>query len=129
MPLIKSRVVTGILLVFFFLQTVVPAHAYSVLTHEEIIDIVWKSDLQPLILQKFPQSTSEELQEAHAYAYGGSIIQDLGYYPHGSRQFSDLVHYVRSGDFVRALLSDARNANEYAFALGALGHYTSDIVG
>jgi hypothetical protein len=126
---ILRRPFTAAVLFFFCLQCTLPACAYSVLTHEEIIDITWASDLQPLIMQKFPHSTPEELKEAHAYAYGGSIIQDLGYYPHGRRQFSDLVHYVRSGAFVHALLTDAQNANEYAFALGALAHYTSDIVG
>src|SRR4051812_7806289 len=124
---LRRRIATSALLLFFCLQSVMPAHAYSVLTHEEIIDIAWKSDLQPLLLQKFPGLTPEQLKDAHAYAYGGSIIQDLGYYPHGSKKFSDLVHYVRSGDFVRALLLHAQNANEYAFALGALAHYTSDI--
>ncbi len=129
MRIFQKRSVTATVLLLFCLQCTLPAYAYSVLTHEEIIDITWTSDLQPLILQKFPHATAEELKEAHAYAYGGSIIQDLGYYPHGRRQFSDLVHYVRSGDFVHALLADALNANEYAFALGALAHYTSDIVG
>jgi hypothetical protein len=126
---LRQRIASSALLLFFCLQSVVPARAYSVLTHEEIIDIAWKSDLQPLILMKYPNSTPEQLKEAHAYAYGGSIIQDLGYYPHGSKEFSGLVHYVRSGDFVRALLRHAQNANEYAFALGALAHYTSDITG
>jgi hypothetical protein len=39
------------------------------------------------------------------------------------------VHYVRSGDFVRELLLESTDVNEYAFALGALAHYTSDITG
>ena len=39
------------------------------------------------------------------------------------------MHYVRSGDFVEALVREARDVNEYAFALGALAHYTSDTVG
>ena len=67
--------------------------------------------------------------EAHAYAYGGAVIQDLGYYPFGSTEFSNLVHYVRSGDFVRELLLESQDVNEYAFALGALSHYASDIAG
>jgi hypothetical protein len=33
---------------------------------------------------------------------------------------------VRSGDFVLALIRDAQDVNEYAFALGALGHYAAD---
>ena len=103
--------------------------AYSVLTHEEIIDLVWTDQLRPLLLKRFPSLTEEQLQEAHSYAYGGAVIQDLGYYPFGSAEFSNLVHYVRSGDFVRELLSQSQDANEYAFALGALAHYASDITG
>jgi hypothetical protein len=103
--------------------------AYSVLTHEEIVDLVWTDELRPLLLERFPTLTEEQLKEAHGYAYGGAVIQDLGYYPFGSVEFSDLVHYVRSGDFVRELLAQSQDANEYAFALGALAHYASDIAG
>ena len=103
--------------------------AYSVLTHEEIVDLVWTDELRPLLLKRFPTLTEEQLKEAHGYAYGGAVIQDLGYYPFGSVEFSDLVHYVRSGDFVRELLTQSQDANEYAFALGALAHYASDIAG
>jgi len=103
--------------------------AYSVLTHEEIVDLLWGDQIKPLLLQKYPDATPEQLKEAHSYAYGGSLIQDIGYYPFGSKDFSDLVHYVRSGDFVVALLDEAMDVNEYAFALGALAHYTSDLTG
>jgi hypothetical protein len=103
--------------------------AYSVLTHEEIVDLLWADQISPLILKRYPGLTEEQLKEAHAYAYGGAVIQDLGYYPFGSVEFSDLVHYVRSGDFVRELLAQSNDANEYAFALGALSHYASDIAG
>ena len=103
--------------------------AYSVLTHEEIIDLVWTDEIRPLLLERFPGLTEEQITEAHAYAYGGAVIQDLGYYPFGSTEFSDLVHYVRSGDFVRELVLESQDANEYAFALGALSHYASDIAG
>src|ERR1700730_2851512 len=103
--------------------------AYSVLTHEEIVDLLWTAEIQPLLLNRYPGLSEDQLREAHAYAYGGAVIQDLGYYPFGNVEFSDLVHYVRSGDFVQELLLQSRDANEYAFALGALAHYTSDIVG
>lgn len=103
--------------------------AYSVLTHEEIVDLSWTSEIRPLLLQRFPDLTAEQITEAHAYAYGGSVIQDLGYYPFGNRQFSDLVHYVRSGDFVVELVRQSQDSNEYAFALGALSHYAADIDG
>jgi hypothetical protein len=99
------------------------------LTHEEIVDLLWTDEIQPLLLLRFPNLSAEQLREAHAYAYGGSVIQDLGYYPFGNKDFSNLTHYVRSGDFVRELIIESRDANEYAFALGALSHYASDIAG
>jgi hypothetical protein len=103
--------------------------AYSVLTHEEIVDLAWTSEIRPLLIQRFPGLTEDQIKEAHAYAYGGSVIQDLGYYPFGNKEFSNLAHYVRTGDFVRELLIESQNADEYAFALGALSHYVSDIDG
>jgi hypothetical protein len=103
--------------------------AYSVLTHEEIVDLAWSDEIRPLLLKRYPGLSEDQITEAHAYAYGGAVIQDLGYYPFGSREFSNLVHYVRSGDFVRELLIESQDVNEYAFALGALAHYASDIAG
>jgi hypothetical protein len=100
--------------------------AYAVLAHEAIIDSVWDTNIRPLLLRRFPGATVDEIKEAHGYAYGGAIIQDMGYYPHGSFFFSDLAHYVRSGDFILALLRDSKDLNGYAFALGALAHYASD---
>ena len=102
------------------------AHAYSVLTHEAMIDSVWDSAIKALLLQRFPNATPDELTAAHAYAYGGSIIQDLGYYPFSSKFFSDLTHYTRSGDFILSLIRNSQDLNEYAFALGALAHYAAD---
>lgn len=102
---------------------------YSVLTHEAIVDAAWEDGIKPLLLLRFPNATPEELLQAHAFAYGGSLIQDMGYYPFGSKLFSDLAHYVRSGDFIRALIEEAQNLNEYAFALGALSHYAADTSG
>jgi hypothetical protein len=100
--------------------------AYAVLAHEAIIDSAWDTNIRPVLLKRFPAATEEQLKEAHGYAYGGAIIQDLGYYPHGSFFFSDLTHYVRSGDFVLALLRDSDDLYSYAFALGALAHYAAD---
>jgi hypothetical protein len=102
------------------------ASPYSVLTHEAIIDSTWDSAIRPVLLKRFPTSTAEELLEAHAYAYGGSIIQDLGYYPFGSQFYSDLTHYVRGGDFILNLIRESQDLDEYAFALGALSHYAAD---
>ena len=105
------------------------AAAYSVLAHEAMIDAAWEQEIAPLLARRFPRSTAADVRAARAYAYGGSLIQDLGYYPFGSKFFSNIVHYVRSGDFVEALVREARDVNEYAFALGALAHYTSDTLG
>jgi hypothetical protein len=115
--------------VAFTLLCSVPAFSYSVLSHEEIVDLLWGDEIRPILLKRFPTLKEDELRETRAYAYGGAVIQDLGYYPFGSREFSNLVHYVRSGDFVLQLLKDSKDANEYAFALGALAHYTSDLTG
>jgi hypothetical protein len=117
-----------LLLLFFFLATP-PAGAYSVLTHEELIDLTWADSIQPLLLKRFPNLTPAELREAHAYAYGGCVIQDLGYYPFGKPSFSNLLHYVRTGDFIRALFRESKDANDVAFAIGALSHYLGDTIG
>ena len=103
--------------------------AYSVLTHEQIVDLLWNEQIQPLLLKRFPAATPDDFKKAHAFAYGGSLIQDMGYYPFGNKYFSDLSHYVRSGDFVQALIEQSTDLNEYAFALGALAHYSSDVCG
>jgi hypothetical protein len=105
------------------------AGAYSVLAHEANIDALWQTSLRPLLARRFPQASATDVAQARAYAYGGAVIQDLGYYPFGSHFFSNLVHYVRSGDFVLALIRESHDVDEYAFALGALAHYTADNVG
>src|SRR4249920_1053262 len=83
-------------------------YGYSVLTHEAIVDSLWDSSIQKMLLKRFPMATREELEKAHAYVYGGCIIQDMGYYPFSSKLFSDLTHYVRSGDFVLAMLRESQ---------------------
>jgi hypothetical protein len=113
-------------LAFLFAGQLAPVRAYSVLTHEAIVDSAWETGIRPLLLKRFPAATAEELKVAHGYAYGGCAIQDIGYYPSGSKFFSDLVHYVRTGDFIENLLHDSRDLNEYAFAIGAMAHYAAD---
>src|SRR5580693_7927583 len=124
--LLFTRVAASLLIVLLC-STV--SSAYSVLTHEEIVDLLWTDEIRPLLLKRFPVLSEDQLKEAHAYAYGGAVIQDLGYYPFGSKEFSNLVHYVRSGDFVHELLLESQDFDEYAFALGALSHYAADIAG
>ena len=119
----------GLAILLLLLSGSRSSQAYSVLTHEEIIDLLWNTQLRPMILARYPGLTDDQIREAHAFAYGGAVIQDMGYYPFGNQEFSDLVHYVRSGDFVMELIKESQNANEYAFALGALSHYASDITG
>jgi len=123
------RIARAILFLFLLTLAARIAPAYSVLTHEEIVDLLWQDQIQPLLQKQFPAASEEDLRKAHAYAYGGSLVQDMGYYPFGNKHFSDLVHYVRSGDFVGALVSEAKDLNEYAFALGALSHYAADNTG
>ncbi len=116
-------------LAFLLAATAPAARGYSVLTHEAIIDTQWDKGIKPLLVARYPEATKDDLREAHAYAYAGAIIQDMGYYPFGSHFFSDLLHYVRSGDFVVNQLKDAQNLDEYAFALGSLAHYAADTEG
>lgn len=123
------RAFAVILALVLFLACPSESAAYAVLAHEAVVDSVWADNIRPLLLKRFPDATKEDLKEAHGYAYGGAIIQDMGYYPHGSFFFSDLTHYVRSGDFVVALLRDSKDLDGYAFALGALAHYAADNIG
>lgn len=122
-------IVRHVALILFLLLGCRLSLAYSVLTHEEILDLLWNDHVRPLILARYPGLTDDQIREAHAYAYGGAVIQDMGYYPFGNKEFSDLVHYVRSGDFVLELLHESQNPDEFAFALGALSHYASDVTG
>ncbi len=119
----RAAVVAGVL------AAAPPASAYSVLTHEQVVDVAWEDTLQPLLRRRFPRASTLDLRRAHAFAYGGSVVPDLGYYPFGSHYFSNLLHYVRSGDFVTTLLREARDVDDYAFALGVLAHYCSDTTG
>ena len=105
------------------------AQAYSVLSHEAIVDAAWDDSIKPILLQRFPNATPDDLRKAHAFAYGGAIVQDMGYYPFGSHLFSDLTHYIRSGDFIANMLAQAQDLDEYSFALGSLAHYAADNIG
>ena len=105
------------------------AEAYSVLAHEALIDSAWEDAIAPMLRERFPAASESQILKARAYAYGGSVIQDLGYYPFGSHFFTNLLHYVRSGDFIEAMVRNASDVYEYAFALGALAHYAADVTG
>ena len=123
---VRAGVVLLILCLFRFPR---PCSGYSVIMHQAIIDAEWEDQISPFLRARFPNATPEELRRAKSYAYGGSVIQDLGYYPLASHFFSHLTHYVRTGDFVQALFQESRDINDYAFALGALSHYSADIEG
>ncbi len=127
--MIRSTTLHRALVLISLLITTIQANPYSVQSHEEIIDIAWKNSIVPVILKHFPNLTDAQLNEAHAYAYGGSAIQDFGYYPFGNAFFSDLTHYVRSGDFVLCLIRNSQTADDLAFAIGALSHYIGDTIG
>jgi len=113
--------------VLFLLFSPLTAAAYSQFTHQTLIDVTWERTIRPLLMQRYPGTTMAQLTRAYSFAYGGCLIQDIGYYPFGKRFFSDLTHYVRTGDFVLALIRDARNVDEFAFALGALSHYVGGL--
>src|SRR5688572_11613574 len=123
---VKTFFVISLAFLFFVRD---PVFGYSVLAHQAIIDTVWESSLKPILLKRFPAANEEEFRKARTHAYGGSLIQDLGYYPFGNRFFTDLVHYVRSGDFLEVLIQESQTIEEYAFALGALAHYAADNTG
>lgn len=123
------KIISLFLIGFLFFIFPFNASSYGVLTHEAIIDAAWEKSIMPLLKARYPSSTAEQFKEAHSYAYGGAVAPDMGYYPFGSALFTNLVHYVRSGDMVEALLKDAENVNQYAFALGFLSHYEADNYG
>ncbi len=122
--IVKAFIFALVLLTMLALPSEV--RAYSIFAHETLVDAAWESSILPLLRRRFPHATPEDILSAHAFAYGGSIIQDLGYYPHANHEYSDLVHYVRAGDFIQTLIRDSRDISEYAFALGALAHYAAD---
>jgi hypothetical protein len=124
---LRRRISFQISLLYLASTVIRSCLACSVLSHEAIIDALWDIKLQPALLARFPKASPDDLKRAQGYAYGGAIIQDLGYYPHGSKKFSDMAHYVRTGDFVVALVKESHTLNELAFALGAASHYFSDI--
>jgi hypothetical protein len=128
-PVFLAPVLVPATAAVLLLSSPAPASAYSVLAHESAIDVAWEHELLPLLRQRFPRATDAELERARSFAYGGSVIQDLGYYPFGNKFFSNLLHYARSGDFVESLLRNAETVDELAFALGALAHYVNDITG
>src|SRR6202046_2832298 len=125
----KKTLFLGLAIMIAQVSAVRICAAYSVLTHEEIVDLAWKDNLLPALKKRFPAATDDDLKKAYAYAYGGSLVQDMGYYPFGNKYFSDLTHYVRSGDFIVNLINESSDLNEYAFALGALSHYSADNIG
>jgi hypothetical protein len=129
MSALRTLLLTPILLLLVLLTCTLPAGGYSILTHEELIDLTWADSIQPLLLKRYPNLTPAQLLDARAYAYGGCAIQDLGYYPFGKLIFSNLLHYVRTGDFIRALFRDSKDANDVAFAIGTLSHYLGDTLG
>jgi hypothetical protein len=119
----------AVALALFLLAFSQSGRSYSVQTHEQLIDLAWKQSIRPLLLKRYPGLTDTQIDQAHAYAYGGCAIQDLGYYPFGNAFLSNLTHYVRPGDFVLSLIRNAHSANELAFAIGALSHYIGDNIG
>ncbi len=129
MARLRKSAVSALLVLLLVLVSSRPAGGYALLTHEELVDLAWADSIQPLLLHRYPNLTAQQLSDAHAYAYGGCLIQDLGYYPFGKPKFSDLLHYVRTGDFIRALFRESKDVNDVAFSIGALSHYLGDTLG
>ncbi len=129
MDYLTHRLLSLVLLLGLCLTGLQPAAAYGVLTHHQLIDEAWALGIVPLLLSRYPSLSPEQLREAHAFAYGGCLIQDFGYYPFANGFIAGLTHYVRSGDFVQSLFRNAQNANELAFAIGALSHFIGDSIG
>ncbi len=102
---------------------------FALLSHQAIIDATWEKSIQPLLKKKYPNATEKELKDAYSYLYGGALMPDIGYSPFGSKMFTNLVHYVRTGDFITNLINESENMNEYAFSLGFLCHYQADKYG
>jgi len=118
-----------LIILFFSLLSPLSSKAYSVFAHEAIIDASWEKSILPSLKEKYPNATDADIKMARSYAYGGSLIADMGYFPFGNPYFTNLLHYVRSGDFIENLFSESQNLNEYAFSIGALSHYMSDKYG
>src|SRR4051812_39618464 len=129
MATFSRRLISAVMGVSLLLGLPSICYSYSVLTHEQVVDLLWKDDIEHLLTKRFPDASADDLRKAHAFAYGGSLVQDMGYYPFGNKFFSDLTHYVRSGDFILNLINESTDLNEYAFALGALAHYSADNIG
>lgn len=126
---ISAMIKYPLIILLAILSNTIKSNAYSLLTHEAIIDVSWKKSIEPLLLQKYPESSAEQLVTAHAYAYGGAVMPDIGYSPFGSMLYTNFVHNISTGDYIQALIDEAENINEYAFALGSLAHYMADIYG
>ena len=125
---IAPRIATaGVVAGLFFAPA--PTLAFSVLAHQAVVDRAWDDAIAPALRRAFPHASSDEIARARAYAHGGSHVADLGYFPLGNRLFTDLVHYVRPGDFVATMVRDAQTVDELAFALGGLSHYVTDEIG
>ncbi len=118
-----------VLIGIIFLCNPMHTKGYALLTHEAIVNATWDKSIVPLLKEKYPAATDSDILNARAYVYGGTLIPDVGYYPFGNMFFTDLVHYVRTADFIQALLDESQNIDEYAFALGVLCHYTADVYG
>ncbi|MGI9629090.1 MAG: zinc dependent phospholipase C family protein [Longimicrobiales bacterium] len=58
----------------------------------------------------------------------GAMAPDLGFVPAADRTISELVHYIESGNLIRALLARARTAGETAFAWGWATHHLTDVL-
>jgi hypothetical protein len=87
------------------------ASAYGLSTHLLLVDLVWASDIRPLLVKSFPHQNCDVYDRARVFAYGGALFQDAGYYVGGQADLSDFTHYARSGDFVSNLFRNATDVD------------------
>jgi hypothetical protein len=68
-----------------------PCRAYSVLTHEEVVDLLWPDQIGPLLKQRFPAATEENMRGPMLTPTVGASCKTWGTTP-SATTFSDLVH-------------------------------------
>ena len=58
--------------------------------------------------------------------YCGALAPDMGMLPGSDRLFTDLAHYLKTGELARCLVSKANSAIETAYAWGWVTHVLAD---
>jgi len=115
----------GISLVLFLSSYNLFAYV-PVLTHEEIVETCSARRNSPPLAQEIPRPHRTANQGAHAYAYGGAVIQTSAITRFGHVESVIWVHTSQWG-FRDRDAQDSQDANEYALRWARVAHYASDI--